>query len=53
MPAYQYSSLAQQRMEETQTDGVLEYSEEESDLDQNPTVLATPRGFYARREWKW
>ena len=53
MPAYQYSSLAQQRMEETQKDAVLEYSREENDLDRNPTVLATLQGFYARREWKW
>ena len=44
MPAYQYSSLAQQRMEETQKDGVLEYSQEENDLDRNPTVLATLQG---------
>ena len=53
MPAYQYNSLAQQRMEETQKDGVLEYSQEENDLDRNLTVLATLQGFYARREWKW
>ena len=53
MPAYQCSSLAQQRMEETQRDGVLYYSQEENGLDRNPTVLATPRGFYARREGKW
>ena len=53
MPAYQYSSLAQQKMEEKKTDGVLEYSQDENDLDQNPTVLATPQGFYARQEWKW
>ena len=53
MPAYQYSSLAQQRMEETQKDAVLEHSREENDLDRNPMVLATLQGFYARREWKW
>ena len=40
-------------MEETQRDGVFEYSQEENDVDQNPTVLATPQGFYARREGKW
>ena len=53
MPTYQCNSLAQQRMEETQRDGVHKYSQEENGLDQNPTVLATLRGFYARREGKW